>query len=152
MGDRFKPFTFDIVVKDKTKDEKIRDDVTVYLKDWENNPTTDNEWVVELPVGARVYITEHDPDNPYIDPSYIVKEETSVDGGENISGGTYDANERKYAFTVPNKDCVVTYTNEFDIKVDTGINDSVFPYWILLGLTGLAGVFLLMGRRRRREI
>ena len=154
MGDVNKKFSFTVVIMDANGSP---------LANFSNGTTTTNEnGVVQekirlahnddpynfgsLPVGAKVKITENDPEYPELDNVKTV--ETTITG-DHVTG---DSDGMNYTFIVPNQTCTVIYTNEREIKVDTGVANDMMPYVLLLGFVTLAGAGLLMGRRRRRAI
>ena len=144
MGDRSRTFYFDIVVKDKNDIATVKTVSAVPLKDWDSSPNNNNEWVCELPVGARVTISERDPSYTGGD---IVNSDTTVE-----RNGVKVADGLGYTFSVPSQNCIVTYVNNLEVKIDTGVTTDSKPYLFLLGLIPLVGVgAILMARKRRRD-
>ena len=55
-------------------------------------------------------------------------------------------------FTVSENGNTVTFYNDREITVDTGVPMESKPYWLLLGLIPLAGIgTILMAKKRRRD-
>ena len=142
MGDRSATFQFTVSVMDGSKSVTIpgvTDVDYVERKHSDNAADVTNRLGAEssFPIGATVTIVE-----------------TAVDGyTTTIEGGTPVENEKNtVTFTVSESGNTITFKNNREIEVDTGIPMESKPYWFLLGLIPLAGLgAVLMAKRRRRE-
>ena len=96
-----------------------------------------------FPVGAKVTIEEAKTD--YDPAEYGVK----TQAGETNA----DKQEKNYSvtFTVAENGNTVTFYNNKEAEIDTGIPTESKPYLLLLGLIPLAGIAMFLGIRRRRR-
>lgn len=93
---------------------------------------------IEVPVGATVTVTE-DPGT--YSPSYV---------SDGVTGDVVDTEEpRAYGttFTMPSKDCTVTFTNNKNVKIETAVDMDFAPYVLLLTVTAFGALLLLRKRR-----
>jgi plastocyanin len=155
MGDVNKKFSFTVVIMDANGSPLANfnnETITTDANGKVTKPISLKHGEIfdfgNLPVGAKVTITEENPDYPALPPETINSEKTTITR-DDISNQLVSM---EYTFIVPNQTCTVIYTNEREIKVDTGVANDMMPYVLLLGFVTLAGAGLLMGRRRRRAI
>ena len=112
------------------------------LVDLGNN---DTETITDLTVGATVTVSE------VADGYTAVVTQTGLaeDGTQEGSLGNVS-----YTFVVPeaaDEKAVITFTNTYNLDVETGVETDSLPYLMILALVALCGAALLI-RRRREDV
>ena len=131
MGDRSAVFSFSYTVTGK-KGEAI----TSGNVDRQHGYSNEQNFLGSFPVGATVTIVET-PMEGYT---------TTMQGGTVVPDAT-----NTITFTVSEKGNTVTFENNKEVKVDTGVPMTTSPYLFLLGLIPLAGFGAVMAARKRRR-
>ena len=134
MSDRSEVFHFTVTVKDGSREISISGVTNADITRTHGQSDTK---LGTLPVGAKVTITET-TENGY----------TTTAGTDNETPGT----TKTVTFTVSEDGNTVTFENNREVVVDTGVPMTTSPYLFLLGLIPLAGVgAILMAWKRRRD-
>ena len=132
MGDRSAEFTFTYVVTGKNN-EPIASGTVIRKHGYSDT----QNMLGQFPIGATVTITEGSTDG------YT----TTMQLGSGTANKT-----NTVTFTLSESGNTVTFENNKEVIVDTGVPMTTSPYLFLLGLIPLAGVgAILMARKRRRD-
>ena len=138
MGDRSAEFNFTITVTTQNGNVIYKE-----TRKHENGAVKING---HFPVGAKVVITEGESGQNNYTTTTDVQDEAAV--------VIQEAKDPKTTveFYVNANGNTVTFENNKEVEVDTGIPTESKPYWFLLGLIPLAGLgTVLMAKKRRKE-
>ena len=129
MGDRSADFSF---TAEFTKTDGTKTTENFTLKHGQTKQFTNVQW------GTTVKITE--------------AEDSSYDTSSQLNNGEWKKQHEVTIEHVENEYYTVTFENGKEVKIDTGVPMTTFPYLVLLGLIPLAGIgAFLMYRKRRRD-
>ena len=134
MADTSKEFTFKVSAdKEMTLGEVTN---TSFEFDLANGQST----TISVPVGAKVTVTEDSAGYEYS----LNKEKTTVTGYTEVE------NDHGISFTMPNAHSTVTYNNNKDVSIDTGVSLDSLPYVLILAVV-VAGAVIVLRKRRSRD-
>ena len=134
MADTSKEFTFKVSAdKEMTLGEVTN---TSFEFDLANGQST----TISVPVGAAVTVTEDSAGYEYS----LNKEKTTVTGYTEVE------NDHGISFTMPNAHSTVTYNNNKDVSIDTGVSLDSLPYVLILAVV-VAGAVIVLRKRRSRD-
>ena len=124
MADTSKEFTFKVTIDSV-------DQPTFTLKHGQST-------TISVPVGAEVSVTEDRGGYEY--------------SLKSITGITVytDNKENGISFTMPNEDSTVTFNNNKDVSIDTGVTLDSLPYILILAVV-VAGAVIVLRKRRSRD-
>lgn len=129
--DETKTFPFTIICnQDMTCGEQTSKTITVDMK-------KDQSIQITVPVGATVTVTE--------DPGTYVY--SYVEDESDVTVTKHETNPKGVTFTMPDKDCKVTFKNTKDVVIETGVELDFLPFALMLALA-MGGVLLTFKRRR----
>ncbi len=132
MADTKKTFKFTVKAdKEMTLGEVTN---TSFEFDLANGQST----TISVPVGAAVTVTE--------DHAGYVYSLKAITG---ITDYT-DNKENGISFTMPNADSTVTFNNNKDVSIDTGVTLDSLPYVLILAVV-VAGAVIVLRKRRSRD-
>ena len=151
MGDRTEEFEFTVVIKDKNGSPITIDGVTNTTHKRKHGDATIIGGNDLFPVGATVTITEvkKTPANQEDTPYSVTSGKKDGAGSTNASAGIDSFGT--VTFRVSNTGNTVTFYNDKEVKVDTGVPMTTSPYLFLLGLIPLAGLGAVLAARKRRR-
>ena len=152
MGDRRATFEFTVTVKD-ANEKDITSTFTV-SKNSEGKITRQHGSPALLgtfPVGATVTITETGAED--YNKTTVGKKDNEENAASqtNVSAENANTQAKSITFTVSDKGNTVTFYNDKDVKVDTGVPLESKPYLMMLALIPVAGLMVMLGARRRRR-
>ena len=138
MADTTKTFKFTVKAdKEMTRGEKTG---TSFEFDLANNQST----TISVPVDAAVTVTEDSAGYKYS----VNEEKTTVTGYTVVD--TEVENIHGITFTMPDADSTVTFNNNKDVSIDTGVALDSLPYILILAVV-VAGAVIVLRKRRSRD-
>lgn len=146
MGDKSKSFHFTVSVVNgntslpfKIGESQYTDSTEITLSDSQTITLT------QVPVGAKVTITEYDYSGKGYTTSY------TIDGSASADGRTAEISNIQQVNNNENVAHNVIFTNNKDAIPDTGLNLGTTPYILALGIAALGAGLLIFGRRKRQS-
>lgn len=146
MGDKSKSFHFTVSVVNgntslpfKIGESQYTGSTDITLSDSQTITLT------QVPVGAKVTITEYDYSGKGYTTSY------TIDGSASADGRTAEISNIQQVNNNENVAHNVIFTNNKDAIPDTGLNLGTTPYILALGIAALGAGLLIFGRRKRQS-
>lgn len=97
----------------------------------------DKETLTGIPYGCKVVVTENDPS------PYTVTNNSAEGAAETATIGAFGV--------MADDSAAVTFTNTYNVQIDTGVDLDTIPYVVMLLSIFGAGALWLIGRRRRTQ-
>lgn len=146
MGDKSKSFHFTVSVVNGNTSLPFKIDESQYTGSTEIT-LSDSQTITltQVPVGAKVTITEYDYSGKGYTTSY------TIDGSASAAGRTAEISNIQQVNNNENVAHNVIFTNNKEAIPDTGLNLGTTPYILALGIAALGAGLLIFGRRKRQS-